>query len=304
MKNSAKAIIFTTAALLIVFLIAVILQKKSALPTYRTQDHETVAAVGSSNISQQDILYKIGAERAYGNTSITRGAALIGLVNDLIEYEVAVLRSCVPSAEEISELKRHADATSKEPDILAKIKSVFGDDAASYDRIYMRPKAVNRKLHECYVLNKDIYKNEREKIEKAYSLAAQGAPLQDAAEQSGLKYYETSLLQGEQNIPDELRQYFPAGEPRAEDPLSPIIKQLQDGEIYKNIIEDDYSYKVIRLAEKKSQKIDVIEASKLAFEDWFQDEAKGLEIDILDASLKGEITANYGVLRWVKMLRP
>lgn len=108
---------------------------------------------------------------------MAKETAFFSLVNDAIEYEVAAIRGVGVTAEEMNALKRHVDKQTKAAEILQKVKLLFRDDESSYERIYLSPKIVNRKLHDFYSGSPEIHKRERSLIERAHGLVVTGKSL-------------------------------------------------------------------------------------------------------------------------------
>ena len=52
---------------------------------------KTVAVVGHTAITVNDISYRLKTEQAYENSGATEEVALISLINDAVEHEVASL---------------------------------------------------------------------------------------------------------------------------------------------------------------------------------------------------------------------
>ena len=69
----------------------------------------TVARVNKASISLRDISYRIKTEEAYGNDSVTASIALVSLVNDAIECEVALRNDIVITQEEIISFGKYVD---------------------------------------------------------------------------------------------------------------------------------------------------------------------------------------------------
>jgi hypothetical protein len=199
-------------------------------------------------------------------------------------------------------LSRHADETSKAPEILAKVKEVFGEDREAYERLYLGPKIINRKLRNWYSRNAEIHKNQRTLIEKAYYLAQSGKSLEQSAKDCGLDFSTRDYGKGEGEMPALLKQYMPEDEQSAKDPMTSILETMSEGEIYNNIVENDDSYKVIKLVEKNSSqyKVERISAGKRPFDKWFRERAQQTEVKILDAELKKKAASKYPNVWWLK----
>ena len=142
MTNCARPV----RACCIVFLLFVFFCPVSCLKRSVSQEIEgqkIVAMVGRTAITTKHISYKIGIEQAYGKEGITPEAALISLINDTIEIEMALMQSVVVTEDEMSSFRKYVDENTKAPELLQKVKLVFGDDQPSYERIYLAPKIIN-----------------------------------------------------------------------------------------------------------------------------------------------------------------
>ena len=259
---------------------------------------KTVAVVGHTAITVKDISYKLKTEQAYENFGVNEEVALISLINDAIEHEVASLNGVIATPEEIAALRKYSDEHTKAPEILEKVKMAFADDSASYERLFLAPKIINRKLRQFYSRSPEIHKSERASIEKAYSLVSTGKPFQQAAEQLGLQF--KSFEAGTQDTPST------QGTERSLDAsLIPLLEKLSAGEICRTVVEDDYSYKVIRLKEKndKTYLVEAITIFKRPFDKWFRKEAEKIRIEILDPELRRSIREKYPNLWWLSSMR-
>jgi len=109
---------------------------------------DVVAQVGGAAITSEDVALRQATERAYGNLQVTTEAALVSLIQDALFEAVAREQGLAPSAEDVSALAAHAETESKSPQVLARVQAALGDEA--YDRLFLQPKVVNRKLHEFF----------------------------------------------------------------------------------------------------------------------------------------------------------
>ena len=250
-------------------------------------------------LSLNPFAYRLKTEQAYQNYTATEEVALISLVNDAVEHEIASLNGVVATREEIEALRKYSEEHTKAPEILKKVKMGFGDDSASYERLFLSPKIINRKLRQFYSRSPEIHKSERESIEKAYSLVSSGKPFQQTAEQLGLQFktfevgtQHTSSAQGTDGSLDAS--------------LIPLLEKLSPGEICRSIVEDDYAYKVIRLKERKDKQyqVETITVHKKQFDEWFKKETEKIKIEILDSEFKKSIQIRYPNLRWTPNLSP
>lgn len=260
------------------------------------------AKVSKRAISFRDVSYRIKIEEAYGNDTVVPAVALVSLINDAVESEVALKHGVVITQDEIISYGKHVDENTKAPDILRKVKSAFGEDESSYEQIYLAPKILNRKLRYFYIRNFELHESERTLIEKAYGLVVSGMIFQEAAEKSGAKYSSFDIGDKEVAITPELQQYIPQEERGTQDPLVSILETLSIGDIYQNIVEDDYGYRVVRLKGRDGKKysVEAIIVKKHAFDEWFKSEAAKIHIEIVDKELQREITSKYPNVWWVR----
>lgn len=80
------------------------------------------------------------------------------------------------------------------------------------------------------------------------------------------------------------------------------MKNLQPGEICKTIIEDDQSYRVIRLTAKDGTKLsaEAIIAEKRPFEQWLKEHSAHCTVHVGDTELKAKIVRKYPEMPWVR----
>jgi hypothetical protein len=263
---------------------------------------ELLARVGDVPVSRVDVSYRKAIEKAYGNEAATDAGALVALVNDALEHEVGAMYGVAATPDELAALAKHADETSKAPEILATVKRTFGDDKPAYERLFLAPKIVGRKLRIWYSRNAEIHQRERTSIEKAYSLIHSGRSLEQAAQACGLnsssrKYGET---QGE--VPVSLKHYFPQDGELSQDPMLGIVETMSKGETYKNIVDDGHSYRVIKLVQRDGTRCELkaVAATKRPFGEWFQRQATQVSVNIVDAELEKKLSSEYPNVSWVK----
>jgi len=274
----------------------------SAQTSRAGKDERKVALVGKTAIKERDVSYKVQIEKAYGNERATREAALVSLINDAIEHEIAAIHGVTITREDLDSFKRHVNEQTKAPEILQKVKVIFGDDTDSYERIYLAPKIMNRKLHEFYSRSPEIHKKERDLIERAHGLVTAGKGFNEASQECGIKFSTFNLEEKEALLPPELRTYFPQSNTPMTDPLIPILDTLFPGEIYRNVIEDDYRYRIVKLIERNGEtySVEVIWVKKRPFDEWFRQEAANVRITIVDPDLRNTIKTKYPGLWWVQ----
>jgi len=260
---------------------------------------KVVAVVGEASISEADIGYRIGMELAY-EVTVERPAALVALVNDVLEHEVAHVAGVEASDKELAAFSQGVDEYSKAPEVLEKVKAVFAEDDAAYRRLYLAPKLINRKLRAWFSRDALMQKKSREAIQKAYALAVAGNDLEQVAKATGLKFAEQAYKAEQKNAPDALKAYFPKGMAMLTAGFQKLLDGLKPGEMADTIAEDDSSYRIVRLLEKTEGSYQTVEiiAVKAPFDAWFSKQAKKTSVRIQDDNLRAAIAAKYPNLAW------
>ena len=264
----------------------------------------SLAKIGRAEISTLDLGCKIAVEQAYGNTSISAETALAALIGDALEGEVGRMNGVAATSDELQAFSKHADDTSRAPEILAKIKAAFGGDKAAYERLYLAPRILNQKLRGYYSRSAEIHISARTTIEKAYALTASGKSLPDAAKECGLEYAKFEYGGMNPAQPPELLKLVAGAEPE-NDPLLALLSKLAVGETNKTIVEDDTHYRVLRILAKNGPKysVEAICALKRSFAEWFKEKGGTIKIEIHDPELRKSVVQKYPGVWWVRNLR-
>jgi hypothetical protein len=259
-----------------------------------------VVEIGEAKITNADISYRMAIGQISGNENIAEVSVLVQLISKGLEYEVARLNGITVSPDEIQDFSNHVDSSTKAPKLLAKIKELFKGDESEYGRVYLMPIIINHKLHEWFNRDQEIHKNERAAIEKAQFLIKSGKTLEQAAQLCSLKYI-SQVDSGLSDIPT-----IPINRPPSilRGPLADIFKSLAKGEIYKDIIEDDFTYKIVRLVDRNGaiNTIEMLCIDKRPFTEWFEEQAKKIPLVFHDQKRKKSIIEKYPQLWWVKKL--
>ncbi|MCK4739508.1 MAG: hypothetical protein KAT46_06130 [Deltaproteobacteria bacterium] len=277
------------------------------------KDEPVLAFVGKSAISYTSVQNKIKVEQAYGNKTITEASALVSLINEATQREVARLHWVVASNEELDQVAAHAELTSKARDILKAVQRIYGENINGYREDFLRPKVINKKLHYLYSRDARLHAKEIRAIEEAKKLALTGdRTFKSVAEKTGLNFIEKTFEKkniaeenSRVNLPSKLEKYFPKvmeNTVKPKNDLERLVGKLKSKEIFKNIIENDSSYFLIKLIDKtnKGFETEMIVAKKIPFDIWFRDVASGLEVGIANRKIEEEIRSKYPNLWWVR----
>ncbi|MGD0092744.1 MAG: hypothetical protein ABSE73_22765, partial [Planctomycetota bacterium] len=175
------------------------------------------------------------------------------------------------------------------------------------------PKIINRKLRAYYSRTPGLHAVQRRQIEEAFAKAAAGTPFRQIADEFKLRhvtYAPAAAFRGHDPdfqtagnlVVSPESSPIPLNGEDSGDPLVPILKGLQPGEICKTIIEDDQSYRVIRLTAKDGTKLsaEALLAEKRPFEQWLREHSAHCAVHIGDAELEAKIARKYPELLWVR----
>ncbi len=263
-----------------------------------------LAELGTTKITITDVSYRMAVEQAYGNETINETGALVSLINDVFETEIGRMFGIAVTPEEIAAFCRHVDETTKAPEILVQVKRIFRDDQSAYERLYITPKIINQKLRAWYGRSVELHQLERNLLEKAYYLVNTGETFERAAHAYSLVYSKIEHKIKSDTMPQLLQGYFPESSESFNAPMEAIIESLSEGEIYKNIVEDDNSYTVVRLVQRDSTQytVEAITKTKRPFVEWFQEQVTQISIKFPDTELKEKIIEEYPHVWWVREL--
>jgi len=262
----------------------------------------SIATVGQYHLARTDLGYRIGIARAYGNRGVSDAEALLSLVNDALEREIARRTGIIVTAKELTGFTRHVDASSKAPKVLAAVKTVFDGDVTAYRRIYLAPKMINRELHLWFSRDSKIQEQQRQSIQQAYAFVLSGKPFKEAASASGLTVVERKYEATSKIAPGALKAFYPNGVSSISEGFKKVLNQITIGEILHTIIENDESYRVVRLQGKTGNSYQTTEiiSPKRLFEAWYRQQTKSVDIVIEDERLEQTICTIYRQPDWIK----
>ena len=268
------------------------------------QDTITIAGIGSIKITEQTIRYRIATEAAYENTGLNNTTGLIMLINDALEMELAKKYNQQALPNEIVQFKQYADATSKAPEILNKVKNVFGQDIKSYDLWYIAPKIVNRKIRDYFSSNKTFNQAALNQIKPAMKILRSGKKMKEVAKSLHLTFARDSIPLKPLDMTPALQNYPDATLP-FENPMMKYVKKMTIGEIYPEIIEENYSFLIIKLLNHNLDRylIERISVPKPDFDSWLKKEAENIPIGINNSDIKRELQSKYSNLWWVSYIQ-
>lgn len=268
-----------------------------------------VANVAEQAITREDLLHIIQIEQAYG-LPMSESSALMTVMKDLIAQEIARSVGVEITATEIPThfpiIDQHTPSESRQlQDTLPANKQPFHVDHASYAKLYVVPKMLDRKFRKFYDTASDLHPAEQQHIEQALELALSGKSFSDAARETGTTATQYELADMEIELAIGLEQKLPAKRNLLENPLLSELYQLSQGKILPKILEDESSFRVIRLMKRNGSiyNIEAIEVGKPPFDTWLKNRALSLSIEISDDQLQRAVKAGYPNIDWVSRLQ-
>ena len=265
------------------------------------REDEVVARVGDVEIYREDLrLQKAVYEKCYGQEDKDSIEVLAELIRNALEKAVLKAKYGMEPPESIMiEKEKWIDKNTKAPEIWRCKKEVYGRDKKALYRNIISPILVNRKLHGLFSLDTLIHKQERDSIVRIFKKV-----IEFPESLRTVVGYDTFRVPKRVSINEALLE---SGAEFASDPIiDRVLIHLKPGEMWRNIIEDDYSYKIVRLlSENDSCYIcDGVIVMKKSFDKWFRGYAiRNIDIEIYDDCLRESLLERYSDLWWWKMLR-
>ena len=239
-----------------------------------------LAVVGEISINVADLHGRVGVFRAYGN-KIERDTALVALINEGIKQELAREVGIAPGQDELHAFALQVERNSKAPEMLAAVKTVFKDDMDAYQRIYLTPKVINSKLRGWFSRNAQLHQQQRDIVERAWVLVHTGYSFEAAAKETGAQFSAGEYGQISNRPPDAVNRRFSKSLDSISEPFHQILNATAPGEIAATIAEDDYSYHIIKLVDKKGDsyyETEEIGLAKASFDKWLKQQASHIPV--------------------------
>lgn len=258
------------------------------------------AQAGSRSLSTGDLTLRWKIEQAYRAAApVTSATAAVLLLQEALAGEVARSLGLEATTTECERLAAYAEATTQAPDLLAEIQGVFGNDRSSLLRIYFAPRVVDRKLRAWFVHNRQLHREPIRAIEAVMARAqATSLSLEALASRHNLDYTTFTLADSPSAAP-------PPGLPvRLEfrpDPLLDLLKPLRPGETYRNIVENDVEFRVVRLLAREgttTMTAESVVAKKAPYEDWYREQVARIPVVIHNRELERQIRREYPSVPW------
>ena len=258
-----------------------------------------VAKIGEVVITKQDLTYRTAVyKKCYSQKKPVE--VLAECINDSLEDAVLQAKyNLQPSINDLQGRSAWIDKNTKDPQTLNCLKSVYGKNYQAYLKNVVRPLLINQKLHSLFAVDPTIHQKERKRISVLMAKVKKNPALLPTLPGYGI--FQTPR---EKKTTIKIKGYnIPLGKNLF---IEKVLKRLKPGEMWGDIVEDDYSYKIVRLvkADDKSYTWDGVIIPKRNFNDWFkQYVTKNIPIVIKDDPLKKEVIEQYPQVWWVKLIK-
>ena len=255
------------------------------------------AQVGKIGITEKDLSQRAGVSEVLFPGSGKRQIALAQLVKGYLA--LAVLQSLdVPTGEAAIEAEaRRIDANTRAPEVLKRIKDIYGGDRRGYLDTYVRVVYAERILfNEVFLKDSSIHTAQRKKAEEFLAAAGKRpSAFGTIAKERGLATVAMTLSRrGGIRRPDMTERGTPGGSPEAGVEVGQAARMIsalsgvKEGEVAPTAFEWQESCQVIRLVRKEggAYRIASVSVPKRSFDDWFWETASKVPVRIEDKALK------------------
>jgi len=254
-----------------------------------------VATIGSIPVTQKELNLRAKVSEIYYPGSGKPYVGLSQLIKGYLTIEVLQsLGQRVDDAVLEGEAKRIDDNT-KAPEVLAKIKAIYGTDRRAYLDTFVRLVYAERVLYsEVFLKTREIQKKQHQQVEELLrSSTASPAGFPSQAKQKGFPVAVLKISRDKGIAPYERTKGRPAqsgdvaGVKQAERIIL-LLSVLKPGQVCPEIIEWQEAFQVIRMLrrEGKSYIIESASIPKKSFDEWFWSKASTIPIMIRDQTLK------------------
>ncbi len=257
---------------------------------------KTVCNVGETPITNRDISFRAKVSEVYYPGSGKDYVGLAQLIKGYLSEEVLKsLGHNVDDAVLEAEAKRINEHT-QAPDVLQRVKDVFGRNRNAYMKTFMRIVYAERVLYnEVFLQSKEIHKEQYSTAEKLLKETLKSpASFNKVAKSKRLDAQRLKLSLKDDIIPyGEKRERWPSSPAGVEQAarLISAISKVNPGGVYPEVLEWQEGYQVMRFIRKEGEDfvVDSVSIPKRDFDGWFWERASKIPVVIRDEKLKNEL---------------
>jgi hypothetical protein len=225
--------------------------------------------VGNKPINKEHLKYKIAIDMSYGEEKPDTTSVFLVLIQQMLKEIIAEKEGILITEQMIKDEAERIDQETKAPEIIEKVKKIFGKDRKGYLEHYVKPVFVERYLEQKFFYDTLYQKIPYDKIKEGFSRVKKNLPIVDT----------------------EIRIFKPQKE---------LLDFYKNG-LGKGICEDKHSYYFVRGKEKN---IEVYLVTKNNYTEWFQKKALDFPVVIYDNKLREMLIVKVkGNKFWEELLR-
>ena len=257
---------------------------------------DDLCRVGSTRISAKDLSLRAKVSEIYYPGSAKDYVALSQLIKGNLALEILRSSGHPVDAPVLESEAKRIDENTKAPEMLAKIKSVYGADRKTYLRTFVAPVYAERMLYsDVFLKSPDIHAATRTQAEALLREVSQApASFSKIAQQSGAPVALLRISRSKGIRPDQNQRMQHTAEPIGIEQakyIIPLLAKLSPGNMLPQPIDSQETFQVMRFMKKAGPDF-IVEAAtnpKRTFDDWFWEQAPKVHTRIRDAALKEEL---------------
>jgi len=267
---------------------------------------KSTCTVSHSTITDKNIQYRAKVSEIYYPGSGKRYVGLSQLLKGYLSLEILSNLGHPVDAAAITAEAQRIDSNTKAPEMLNKIKAVFGDNQEAYRNVFVKMTYAERVLYtEVFLKSPDVQLEQKHLAENIHRIATDTpTAMESTANKYGLKVLRLEVSNKEGIKPaggkDTLHRE-PAGVEQAGVILTSLAKILP-GITMPHIVEWPESFQIIKLISKRGNSaiVDSVIVPKKSYDEWFWSKAASIPVQINDQALKEELLREVS---WAKNLK-
>lgn len=231
----------------------------------------TIVTVGSFPITQKDLAY----QAAYvvlqypAQANDAQNVGLYELIDNALQESVLQANGIAVSAADIAAKAKNIDATTQDPQMLAKFKAIYGSDQNAYLNLFVKPILVNSALYANFSQDK-VSAKVKSDVQNAIAAIQGGADFRTVTG----AYFKSMTVTG---IPADQPApfgYFP-------DSLFTAAAKLKNGEMASSVVDTGIAYAVVKRISGTPTSIDIWAGvyPKISVGDWLLGEEKKVAVN-------------------------
>lgn len=268
-----------------------------------------IAQIGEISLSERDLSLRAKVSEVYYPGSGRRYVALAQLIKGYLSWEILRSMGHRVDPETLQGEAKRIEEKTQAPQVLERVKQVYGRDRKGYLNTFVRVVYGERVLYnEVFLNSREIHRKESRQAEEFLQEALQSpASFRGMARKRGLQAVALRLSLREGILPwreegRERRSSSGSGIEQAKR-LMEALSRTKPGEVYPEVIEWLEGFQVIRYLRKEGKDLVVqsVSIAKRDYEEWFWEKASKIPVRIYDHALREELLREVAWARNLKL---